>query len=53
MAKMRNSRITKSENHSYTLRALLRGQEGAVACLAAHPLGTHVACGGKNFQIVI
>lgn len=38
---------TTSEQKKYTLRTLLEGQSGAVACVAAHPLGTHVACGGE------
>ena len=34
----------------YTLRGFLEGQRGAVACIAAHPLGTYVACGGGLFS---
>ncbi|KAF5370955.1 hypothetical protein D9757_009869 [Collybiopsis confluens] len=36
-----------SEHHRYTLRGILKGQHGAVACIAAHPLGTFVASGGE------
>lgn len=41
------SSASKSENGQYVLRSLLQGQKGAVACITAHPLGTHVACGGE------
>ncbi|KAK7030920.1 hypothetical protein VNI00_013866 [Paramarasmius palmivorus] len=37
-----------SEYSKYKLRASLRGQVGPVACIAAHPLGTYVACGGQD-----
>lgn len=38
---------TKSTHKKYALRTLLQGQSGAVSAIAAHPLGTHVACGGE------
>ena len=37
-----------SKQKKYVLRTLLPGQRGAVACLAAHPMGTHIACGGES-----
>ncbi|KAL0063175.1 hypothetical protein AAF712_009969 [Marasmius tenuissimus] len=37
-----------SANGRYVLRSLLPGQTGAVTCIAAHPLGTHIACGGQD-----
>ncbi|KAF5351481.1 hypothetical protein D9757_012881 [Collybiopsis confluens] len=36
-----------SEHHRYALRGLLKGQHGAVSCVATHPLGTFVASGGE------
>ena len=36
-----------SKQHRYVRRGVLKGQHGAVACLAAHPLGAYVASGGK------
>lgn len=43
----RNSKPIVSEKRSYVLRTQLQGQQGAVTCLKAHPMGTHVAAGGK------
>ncbi|KAE9394171.1 hypothetical protein BT96DRAFT_998718 [Gymnopus androsaceus JB14] len=37
-----------SEQKKYALRTLLEGQDGAVACVAAHPLGMHIATGGDD-----
>jgi hypothetical protein len=36
-----------SENGKFALRGLLQGHRGAVAAVAAHPLGTYVASGGE------
>lgn len=43
---MKLQEFRTSKQNKYALRTLLQGHVGAVACLAAHPLGTHVACGG-------
>ena len=40
-----------STNGKYVLRSLLIGQVGAVSCIAAHPLGTHIASGGKSGDV--
>lgn len=48
--KLQNLR-TISKQHKYALRSLLQGHRGAAACLAAHPLGTHVACGGISLTV--
>ena len=45
----RNSNGTTSDRQRYVLHKALAGHRGPVACLAAHPLGTYVSCGGKLF----
>lgn len=35
-----------SQQGHYRLRVMLQGNIGPVACIVAHPLGTHIACGG-------
>ncbi|KAF5314223.1 hypothetical protein D9758_019030 [Tetrapyrgos nigripes] len=47
-----NSKTPKSKNGKYKLRALLAGHQGAVACVTAHPLGSHVASGGREGTLV-
>ncbi|KAF5336660.1 hypothetical protein D9758_016746 [Tetrapyrgos nigripes] len=47
-----NSKAPKSKNRKYKLRAFLAGHQGAVACMAAHPLGSHVASGGQEGTLV-
>ena len=39
---------TLSKQHRYVCRGVLKGQHGAVACLAAHPLGAYVVSGGHQ-----
>ncbi|KAJ3709437.1 hypothetical protein C8R42DRAFT_649379 [Lentinula raphanica] len=41
------SNAITSEQHKYSLRGVLRGHYGAVACIAAHPLGFYLASGGE------
>jgi hypothetical protein len=43
----------KSKRNKYILRALLQGQTGPVTCVAAHPLGAYVACGGEHFCLEV
>ncbi|KAF5342868.1 hypothetical protein D9758_016103 [Tetrapyrgos nigripes] len=47
-----NSKTPKSKNGKYKLRALLAGHQGAVACVTAHPLGSHVASRGREGTLV-
>ncbi|KAF5372198.1 hypothetical protein D9758_004915, partial [Tetrapyrgos nigripes] len=47
-----NSKTPKSKNRKYKLRALLAGHQGAVVCVTAHPLGSHVASGGREGTLV-
>ncbi|KAF5349381.1 hypothetical protein D9758_015523 [Tetrapyrgos nigripes] len=47
-----NSKTPKSKNRKYKLRVLLAGHQGAVACVTAHPLGSHVASGGREGTLV-
>ncbi|KAF5366414.1 hypothetical protein D9758_009811 [Tetrapyrgos nigripes] len=43
-----DTKTRKSTKGKYTLHALLDGHYGEVACIAAHPLGSHVASGGRD-----
>ncbi|KAL0564690.1 hypothetical protein V5O48_017349 [Marasmius crinis-equi] len=37
-----------SQQGKYLLRSRLRGHVGPVICIASHPLGDRIACGGEN-----
>ncbi|KAK7446672.1 hypothetical protein VKT23_014367 [Stygiomarasmius scandens] len=47
-----NSIPKTSEQGRYMLQTFLHGHSGPVACVSAHPLGTHVACGGHNGTMI-